>query len=74
MKASMTPEFRRRLSKVLLGLAPLAAIHAMAKIGGSGPGMTVNVTVTYEQLQEMTDAMRDLKLAIYGKHNEAECV
>ena len=46
----------------------------MAKIGGSGPGMTVNVTVTYEQLQEMTDAMRDLKLAIYGKHNEAECV
>jgi hypothetical protein len=71
MKAHMTPEFRRRLSGVLLGLAPLAAIHAMAKLAGGGPGTVVNVPLQYEQLQEMTDAMRELKLMIYGKHEEA---
>jgi hypothetical protein len=63
---TMDKNERSKLSRILLGLAPLAAIHAMAKIAGSGPGMPVNVSVTYEQLEEMTDAMRDLKVMIYG--------
>ena len=62
---------RKKLSQVLLALAPLAAIYATGKIRMAGPETVVQIPMRFGDIEEMAEGMKTLKLMIYGPHKEA---
>lgn len=65
----MNIDERKRLSEILIKFAPLAVAYASGKIMGAFG--TTPVEVPMSMIEEAAEGMRDLKLMLYGKHEEA---
>lgn len=68
----MTRDERKALSEILLKLAPLAVAYVTGKTMGA-TGLDP-VEVPMQMIEEAADGMRDLKVMIYGKHEEARAM
>lgn len=64
----MTTEERRKLSEILIKLAPLAVAHETGKFMGAS-GLSP-VEVPMQMIECAVGGMRDLKVMIYGENKE----